>query len=280
MNRTLTALTIAMLGFGAVARAGTEMAEPPEAPPPAGSGYYYPSPFKVSSDLRQYAVGAHVEIFGGANLFQSGRFEVSSPQVPGFTTSVSTKDELGGVGGVKIGYTWYGFDKQTDADGNLIKSINGDFAVLPSLDYEMFWTGYKYKADGSVDGNPTELRSDVNAYVFSLDPTIKFQCDMFRPYFGAGVGGAYITSDSTTANIGGGTVNAAQGSTDFCFAVQALAGTQIFVAKDWVLTFDYKFLDFVSPTFNSDGNNTTPGVHYRSGGIGQQIVTAGVGYYF
>ena len=282
MKRTLTAISIALLVFEAVAHAGTEMAPPAPETPTSTTGYYYPSPFKTTADLRQFAIGTHAEIFGGANLFQSGRVDITSPQLPGVSTSVNTKDQLGGVGGVKIGYTWYGFDKQTDENGNLIRAVNGDFAVLPSLDYEMFWTGYTYKGDGQIGGMPSQLRADVNAYVFSFDPTIKFQADRFRPYFGGGIGGAYITADDATASLGGlGTANLVGGSDDFCLALQALAGTQVFVAKDWVLTFDYKFLDFVSPTFNASPSGPGGiGLHYRSSNIGQHLVTAGVGYYF
>jgi len=223
---------------------------------PRPAGYYDAPTLKVTADIRQYAVGPSIGVFGN--------------------TSVSEKNQLGGVAGIKGGYTWPGWDKWN------ITSVNGDFAVLPSIDYEFFWTGYKFKGQGTYDDIGTQLTADVNAYVFSLDPTIKFQIGMFRPYIGAGIGGAYITADHGVASITGiGSENLIGSSNDFCFAVQGLAGVEVFIAKNWTLSLNYKYLDLVSPTFNAgSGQSGVIPVRYHSDSLGQNIVTAGVNCYF
>lgn len=282
MKRTwLQIMVIVVLVSGRAAYAGTEMAEPAEAPPPAAPGYYDKNPFKVSTDVRQYDVGMHVELFGGANITQSGNVNISSPQLPDLDNTLSTKGQAGGVAGVKIGYTFAGWGGQcADTNANLITAVNGDFRVLPAIDYEMFWTGYEYKGQGTLDGSQTQLTTNLNAYTFSLDPLLKFQVGMFRPYLGAGVGGSYITTNNGTASANGLGFSHSTGDTsDFCFSVQGLAGVEIFLARDWVLTVNYKYLDFVDPTFNSNSNNGVQ-VRYHSNNLGQQIATAGIGYYF
>jgi opacity protein-like surface antigen len=252
----------------------------PVTPEPAG---YYDAPtLKVTADIRQYAVGPSIGVFGGATFAQNGNVTISSPDLPGFSTSVSTKNQLGGVAGIKGGYTWPGWDMWNDSDEKPITYVNGDFAVLPSIDYEFFWTGYKYKGQGNLDGIGTQLTADVNAYVFSLDPTVKFQIGMFRPYIGVGLGGAYITADNGVASASGiGSTNLIGSANDFCFAVQGLAGVEVFIAKNWTLSLDYKYLDLVSPTFDAgDGQSGVIPIHYQSDSIGQHIVTAGINYYF
>jgi opacity protein-like surface antigen len=65
---------------------------------------------------------------------------------------------------------------------------------------------------------------------------------------------------------------------DFCFAVQGLAGCEVFLAKNWALSLDYKYLDFVSPTFKAGSGPSE--LDYKSDSIGQHILTAGLNYYF
>jgi opacity protein-like surface antigen len=249
---------------------------------PAPAGYYDAPTLKMTADIRQYAVGTSIGVFGGINFAQNGNVDISSSALPGFNTSVSEKNQLGGVAGFKVGYTWPGWDKWNDSNDKPITSVNGDFAVLPSIDYEFFWTGYKFKGQGTYDGIGTQLTAALNAYVFSLDPTIKFQIGMFRPYIGAGIGGAYITADHGVASASGiGSANLVGSSDDFCFAVQGLAGVEMFVAKNWTLSLDYKYLDFIDPTFGGGaGQSGFIPLHYHSDSIGNNIVTAGVNYYF
>lgn len=63
-------------------------------------------------------------------------------------------------------------------------------------------------------------------------------------------------------------------SDDFCMAVQGLAGVEVFIAKNWALTVDYKFLNLINPEF--DAGST----HYKSDVMSQHIVTAGLNFYF
>jgi len=81
------------------------------------AGYYDAPTLKVTTDIRQYAVGASIGVFGGINVAQNGNVDISSPALPGFNTSVSERNQLGGVAGIKGGYTWPGWDKWDDSSG-------------------------------------------------------------------------------------------------------------------------------------------------------------------
>lgn len=235
--------------------------------------------FKVDAQPREYATGGHVGVFGGGNFFQSGDLDVSTSLLPGQKATLKTKDQLGGVAGLKVGYTWPGWGVGPGFSDPTPAPVDGSFAVLPTLDAEFFWTGYKYKAQQTFAGLDTQLTADVDVYVLSLDPTLKFQIGMFRPYVGFGIGGAYINAENASASVNGlGSTNLIGSSDDFVLAVQGLAGVEVFIARNWALTVDYKYLSLIDPSFDSKGGAIP--LSYKSDAIGQHIITAGVNFYF
>jgi opacity protein-like surface antigen len=235
--------------------------------------------FKADAQPREYATGGHVGVFGGGNLFQSGDLDVSTPLLSGQKVTLKTKDQPGGVAGIRAGYTWPGWGQGSGFGDTIPVPVDGGFAMLPTLDAEFFWTGFKYKARQTFVGIDTELTSDVNAYIVSLDPILKFQIGMFRPYVGMGIGAAYIDADKARVSGAGlGSTNLLGSADDWVLAAQGLAGVEVFIAKNWALTLDYKYLNFIDPHFKSSEGNIP--LEYKSDVISQHIITAGVNFYF
>ncbi|MEJ0000031.1 MAG: hypothetical protein WDO13_13185 [Verrucomicrobiota bacterium] len=97
----------------------------------------------------------------------------------------------------QLGFTWPSFDAIAgDRDKTYAPEL-----VEPALAADFFWTGYRYKAQGSgsttTNGGITasydgDLKSDVNTYTFCVEPLFRFNLGAFRPYVGFGFGGTYI----------------------------------------------------------------------------------------
>lgn len=236
--------------------------------------------FRNQAVLRpgEYPVGTSVGIFGGANIAQEGNLDITSPFAPGVTASLDTKNAIGGVAGIRATYTWPGWS----FDGFPPAGVDGSFRWLPSAQGEFFWTGYKYKAQQNFSGVDTTFTSDANIYVLSFDPIMRCQIGAFRPYVGAGIGGAYVTADSARVDASGFGLAAGTdltGSSDcFAFAVQALAGCEYFITERITLSLDYKFLSLINPEFDSSDEQKS--LHYSLDALSQHIVTMGVNFYF
>ena len=247
-------------------------------------------PMRAETDLRPaYGLGSSVTVYGGVVAFQDGTLKITSPAAPGAEIKGSTQSSLGGVGGFKAGFTWPSFA----AIGG--DSLSNPGLVEPSIAGDFFWSGYKYKATGSgttsslgvtgtYDGT---LTSNVNTYTFCVEPTVKFNLGAFRPYVGLGVGGTYIEAshahvDGNVTILGLGSASGGQNltgsSNDFDFSAEGLAGAEYFFDKHWALSLDYKYLYVVSPTFH--GNIPTSTVKYHLDGIGENMFTSGISYYF
>ncbi len=201
---------------------------------------------RVETDIRPpTGLGSNITLYGGATAFQNGTLKITSPAAPGAEIRGSIQSSAGGVGGLKIGYTWPGFG-----------SMGGDPAssspelVEPSLAGDFFWSGYRYKAAGSgttsssgITGNyDGTLTADVNAFTFCVEPTVKFNLGAFRPYAGLGVGGTYVEAshahvDGNVGIVGLGSASGGRdltgSSNDLAFSAEAIAGAEFFLNKNW-----------------------------------------------
>jgi len=251
---------------------------------------------RVETALRpNYGIGTSVTVYGGVSAFQNGTLKITSPGAPGAPGAEirnSTQSTLGGVGGIKMGFTWPSFDAIGENPETFSKHAD---LIEPSIAADFFWTGFRYKATGSgttssggVTGSYNDtLRSDVNAYTFCAEPTIRFNLGAFRPYIGLGVGGTYVDVDhahvdGTVTIVGLGSASGGQdltgSSNDFDFCAEGLAGAEYFFDKNWALSLDYKYLYIVSPTFHGDIPGST--IKYNLSGLGDSIFTTGINYYF
>lgn len=236
-----------------------------------------PISFKTDTKPREgeFPVGLYVGGSLGANVAQDGTLDLTSPFFPGSTVSLKTKNSLGGTAGIRAGYSWLGWD-------NFISnfapaSVGKEFSVLPTIQGSFYWTGYEYRAKETFGGVEIEFTTDANVYVLALEPLLKFQIGSFRPYFGVGIGGAYLTADNATVGATGLGSTKLDGSDDsFAFAVEALAGTEYFFSQSWSVSLDYKYLALINPEFDSPDKS----VHYSFDSLGNHIITAGINFYF
>lgn len=219
-----------------------------------------------------YSTGWEMGVFGGADIAQSGHTRVTDSDLPGFTPTIANQSRVGGVAGIKAGYTWANLRFSTDSHVDDTVPI----AFLPSLEGELFWSGLDYKGKGSFGGIDTSLKSHFNTYTFSLDPKLKVQLGCFRPYIGFGLGGSYITADHGEADIGGlGNLSLGGSVNDFAFTVQGLAGVETYVTPHISIDLNYKFVDSLDSTLKGNGS-----IKYHTNSFESHIVTAGVTYHF
>ena len=191
-----------------------------------------------------------------------------------------------------MGYTWSSFDA--------IASSHDPAALLtpdliePSLAADFFWNKYRYKATGSgttssggvTAGYDGDLRANVDTYTFCVEPTVRFNLGAFRPYIGFGVGGTYLDAShgqldgnvTVLGTTGTGRTYLTGSSDDVDFTAEGLAGVECFLDAHWALTFDYKFLYFVSPDFH--GNIPGSTINYHLSGLDESMFTGGFSYYF
>ena len=256
--------TVAVIALVAASlQAGTEtykQVAPPPPPPMYGLGFY----------------GA---IDGGANVYQnrggSRDFTDNNPDSEffGSTLHVNPKNDVGGYGGIKLGYVF---------------SPTG-WWVRPTVEGDFFWNGFRGGADFTLNeaftpfpGAPTEFSThqqnvttwiNTGAFMFNLifrlgPPTWKFQ-----PYAGAGVGVYYAESagvevtDPTTGRV---PINTGGGANHADLAWDVVAGADYFFNQQWSAFIEYHYLDYTSTQIDTN----------QSRDLGQHLVGAGVRYFF
>jgi len=240
---------------------------------------YYPKtdgpvPYRTSASLREPdGTGLYVGAYGGAIAFQDGTLNITSGSVPGVQINGSTQSRLGSVAGIRFGYTWPHFVADPDSNST------GPGFLMPSVEEEFFWTGYNYKATDASFGTGSSLTADVNTLNFMVDPKLKFRVGAFHPYIGFGIGATYVDVGNAKINVSGlGTGQLTGSSDDIDFSVQALAGAEVFIAKNWALSLDYKYQYILDPTFHGDVLGAD--VKYHLDSLGGHLFTAGLNYYF
>lgn len=236
--------------------------------------------FRVEDlETRRSPSGLNVAIFGGATVDQATEGDMDvNPTFGGGIPSFpyDTKSKVGGVGGIKIGYTW-------DPELNANYVDEGGVKLMPAIEAEAFYLGYS--PDGNVNvsgalvpaGTSARAQSDMDSAIFSINGLMKFEIGHFRPYIGFGVGGAYLSASNASLTIDTvGTLNGGNAN-DFVFAAQAIGGLEVTLTNNWALFAEYKFLYLHEPSFDYGG--ATP-YEENYDYIGHQIVSAGLRYYF
>lgn len=251
--------------------AGTDY-QPPATPPPSET----PMPTFRVEDLepRKSPSGLNVAIFGGASIAQEEDASIGSGPVANQT--YHPKDVIGGVGGIKIGYTW-------DPALNSNYVDEGGVKLMPAIEAEAFYLGWD--TDGSVNAAPggfpagTRASTTIDAAVFSINGLMKFEIfERFRPYIGMGIGFAYLNSSNGSLTAPPAGLSNAD-DTDVVLAAQGIAGLEVCLTENWALFGEYKFLYLNDASFSY---STTPAGGYNEdyNYIGHNIVSAGVRYYF
>jgi len=251
---------------------------------------------KDTKDMKQIAPveqsddGFYVAVYGGANFSQdngNGRSEYNGPATPGTIVTHSEKsDELGGAGGIKLGYKFQS------------ASVGGGFALQPAVELEALYIGTGLGLHDS-EGTPTlgtvvtSSNANVDSAAFFANGILNIKTPWHvTPYFGAGVGGEYISISSKSLNnhiltnvIPGGivtpTLHSGYSDDDLAFAVQAIAGINYELTSHWTLFTEYKFVAAIDPSFTYNNVYVAgDSLKYKPDMFGQHLVTAGVKYNF
>jgi hypothetical protein len=233
-------------------------------------------PYRTSTGLREPSTsGMSVGVYGGAIGFQDGTLHITSPSFPGAEIKGNTQSEFGGVAGLRIENTWQSFSEIT---GDRTKDA-GPSLVMPAMGIDVFWTGYRYKAVDATFGSGSSLQADINTVSFMYTSKLKFNLGAWRPYAGFGVGGTYVNAGNVQITVPGLGSGGLTGSGDnFDFSAQAMAGFEVFIDPHWSLSFDYKYLYILDPTFH--GNIGGVPIQYKINGINSSLFTAGINCYF
>jgi opacity protein-like surface antigen len=239
----------------------------------------------AAKDLKEFSItppmirsegGLYVAAYGGANFSTSygNKREVLSQN--GANVDIGpghVHSDVGGVGGIKVGYNFDSFD------------ICQGFHLQPAVEGEAFYIGADSTSQINPSIAPATEKISYNSADFFANGLIRFKIDgsPVVPYIGLGVGLQYITIhgeqnfDGTPFKVTGLTGD------DVDFAAQVLGGVDYQVFPHWTLFTEYKFVDAI-------GTNTSapwagffgPGVTYRfkPDQIAQQLATAGLKYNF
>jgi hypothetical protein len=253
-----------------------------------------PAPeMRVETETREaYRLGTSLTLYGGATAFQSGgELHLSTPSIPGANLINQTKGSVGEVAGIKLGYTWGSFDDI--ASGRDAQELSHPPELIePSLGIDFFWSGFRYKSSGSGSTSPfgvttgysDTMTANVDSYSFCLEPTIKFNLGNLRPYIGFGIGGTYSTFDHVTLSGNAGAVNLGNNfsgsSDDIDLTAEGLAGIEYFFAPHWALSFDYKFVYLVDPSFKNNSSGPIQQINYHISGLDEHMFLGGISYYF
>ena len=238
--------------------------------------------FMDQFDYDAGATGFNTSIYGGVTALQDGSATLTASNAPTTVNpnslTANQQSEVGGVGGIRTGYTFKNFTDDVPW-------------LMPAIDVDAFWAGYKYKTEAEATPyTGSYLSTDLNTYSLMVEPKVKMNLGKFRPYLGVGVGGAYIHADnshvnlqSTLAGLGSENTGYSKSLDAGAVALEGLAGVEYFLARNWSISFDYKF-----EYLDADGNihssvpSTSPPVHlnYHFDGLGSQFFLGGLSYYY
>jgi hemolysin activation/secretion protein len=238
--------------------------------------------FVNPQDFADNGTGFNLNAYGGITGLQNSTATMSAPDAPGFVNpnhlTATQENKLGGVGGLRVGYTWREFSSSVPW-------------LMPALDLDTFWSGYKYETLATTSAyNGSTLSANLNTYNLLLEPKVKFNLGNFRPYVGFGVGGTYLHADNSYVNLQstipkvGSTTGHFTSTLDAgSFSVAGTAGLEYFLNPHWALTLDYKheYMD-VQGSVKTAIPGITPPVHvlYNVNGIGSNMFSGGLSYYF
>jgi opacity protein-like surface antigen len=236
---------------------------------------------KDSKDVKQMSqtatecdAGFYVAAYGGVNFstdYGDRHASLAGPAGFAATTPDNIHSEVGGVGGIKAGYNFQSFavcdglrlQPAVEAEGLYIGMGSKYTSVVPGYNDQTSWNN----AAGFVNGIVRFKLTDSGSFFSRL-----------TPYLGIGVGAEYLTAH-TDLNFAGGAHPGDVGDSDVDFAAQALGGLDYAITPHISLFTEYKFIDALGASFNSNigGGNT---YRFAPSQIQQNLATVGVKYTF
>ena len=201
-----------------------------------------------------YGTGWYVALHGGANVFQDVDREREHVFESGDVLSFSSDSNVGGYGGVKIGYVF------------------GRGTVRFAVEEDMFYNGVS--TDSHVFLNGTEIARGsnlINSGAFLTNFIMRFAWGKFQPYAGAGVGAYWAETAGTDVTLvrTNRTFNTEGGKSSGSLAWDVVAGTDYYWSCKWSTFIEYHFLDYVALDVG-EGNHQ----------VGQHLVGGGIRFHF
>jgi len=195
-----------------------------------GETHYAPSKGVVPPAPVFYGTGFYMGLQGGINAYQdlggTRRFNINGNDV-----SIEPKENIGGVGGLKIGYVF------------------GTGTVRPAIEADLYYNGFQVDLDARVNGQNTKFNAEanVNSGAFLANFMVRFAFDRFQPYVGAGVGGYYASVDDVNVTARG-THFSGQGGESAGLAWQIIGGADYYFTEKFSIFAEYKYLNYEDPS--------------------------------
>ena len=231
---------------------------------------------EISTTTPEKPANWYIGVFGGASFSQD--YDGASSNFNGSSTSSTITNDIGGLGGLKVGYKFESYD------------LGGGFAIEPALEGEAAYIDSIVPTSKVVNESMT---SDLNSVSFGVNGLARLKTGtIFTPYLGAGIGGQWIqlsnvTFTTTTAHTPPippaltTTQSSGNNQDDVDFSFQGIAGFDIEVAHNWDIFTEYKYIVAVDPSFTfSNAGGTGSSYTYKDDFLGQSLITAGVKYNF
>jgi opacity protein-like surface antigen len=234
--KTLTIVALTALLTSSLL-AGPDFKQVAPAPPPCdfGTGWYF-------------------ALDGGANVYQDVNRTHERMFANGDIISLSSDSNVGGWGGIKLGYVF------------------GKGTFRPTIEEDLFYNGVPTNVHLRLNGTEVAHSNNlINSGAFMTNFIARFAFGKFQPYAGAGVGAYYAAAagSDVTINRTGKTFSTSGGRDSGSLAWQAVAGVDYYWSCKWSTFVEYKYLDYVALDV---GNG-----HHQ---VGQQLVGAGIRFHF
>ncbi len=236
--------TISLFTFATIALVSSSLfAGPPEFQPVA------PAP-----PTCLYGTGWYAALEGGGNVWQEFDDSFSRTLRSGDVVDVKIDHNLGGYGGLKLGYVF----------------TNGN--IRPAIEEDMFYNGLSTDVHVNLNGTEVAHSSNlINSGAFMTNFILRFAFGKFQPYVGGGVGGYYAEAAGSdiTINRTGRTFRTSGGTNSGSLAWDVVAGADYYWTCKFSTFLEYHFLDYVALDVG-DGKHQ----------FGQHLVGGGIRFHF
>lgn len=219
--------------------------------------------FSSSPVMAQNTKGIYVGILGGYVIPSDASTDVNEAGTPAFPQyDVSMKN--GYILGAKVGW--------------LTPFTNRIMAV--ELEYNYLHSTFDQAKN--FEGEPFGLNMDgkVNMNLFMLNVLARYPNGIFHPYVGAGAGYAMIDVDDQTLSVEGIPILTIGGGSAGVFAYQLMAGFDVDVTKNIIVSVAYKYIAPQKVSYNTSIDGSPAGILTQDMTFTFQAITLGISYLF
>jgi opacity protein-like surface antigen len=193
----------------------------------------------------------YAALHGGANVYQYFNDSFSRTTQSGERFSLNLDHNVGGFGGIKLGYVF------------------GTGTYRFALEEDLFYNGVS--TNSHIDQNGSEIAHHsnmINSGAFMTNFIMRFALDKFQPYAGPGIGAYYAKTDSSDVTVGGRTFTFGKNSSG-SLAWGGVAGIDYYWTPQISTFIEYNYLEYVALDVGDGGRR-----------FGQQLVGGGFRFHF